>query len=228
MSAPPLPDDTAVDMLTFALSGPGIVALLASTALGAFLLFSFAEIGSNRPRAAKPFFLRLSIPAARNVEFPDGAVRSLRQGESLFRFDSREMCEAVAKPLRQHGASYTVYRMDGLSVRQMSKWPRDFNAPGGSWPTDVIREEDVGLGRAWEEYQRIGETDKLDIQWKQFVEKLGGIVVDNTKGSCRLCGGSGLTRCFRCGGIKPIAGSAFICDCKEGRRPCEWCANPTN
>lgn len=223
ISEPPLPDDTAVDMLTFALSGPGIVAFLALFSIGGFLFLSFAELGSGRMRTSKPFYLRVSLEKARLMEFPDGVVRRINSGESLFRFDSREMCEAVARPLREDGARYTIYRLDGLAVRTLSEWPREINAAGARWPATDNGKDGKELD-VWGEYDRIGEMGKIEKQWKNFVNRLGGIIIDNSTSPCRLCGGSGYTRCFRCGGVGTSRNANFICDCQSGRRPCEWCS----
>lgn len=240
---PPMPDDTAVDMLTFALSGPGVIAFAALFSIGGFLLISFAEIGNinnntsiynedgkggrrrGRGRSG-PFYLRVCMETRRAIEFPDGIVRTLNPGESILRFDSREMCEAVARPLReQQDVQYTLYRLDGIAVRTLSTWPREINAPGAKWPAEDSRKTEKDLDFLWDEYSRVGQLGKLEKNWKDFINQLGGVVIDNSNAPCKLCNGTGYRRCFRCGGVTVIGNATFTCDCQNGRRPCEWCSS---
>lgn len=218
------PDDTAVDMLTFALSGPGIVSFAAFFSITGAIAFNYFEFGPRRPRAVSTaVYLRVFVPSPRNLELSDGSVRALAKGKTLLRFDSREIADAVARRMRAPGVLYTMYKLDGVAVRTLSTWPRDVNVPGVQWPSDVVDEDTDDAEARWVEYEQIGNSTTLDKQWKDFVEKLGGVTLDNPEDECRLCGGTGTTRCNRCGGAPALENRSFDCDCKDGRRPCEWC-----
>lgn len=221
MSAVPLPDDTALDMLSFALSGPFFLVTGVFTAGTLALLFSFGEVGARRERASDFFFLRVQIPAATNIELPDGSVKCLRPGESVLKLHSREACTAVARRLPREGLSYSVYKTSGESMAVVEEWPRNMNAEGAAWPEGVVQREDEGmLDARWEEYQRLGEGSDVDEEWKKVVESLGGVQV--VRNDCKLCGGTGFKRCYRCGGVG--GKGSFQCDCEGGQRACEWCA----
>lgn len=230
----PQPDDTAVDMLTFAMSGPGIMAFGLFFAISAIILFTNFEILPKRreTRRDNPFFMRISLNKSISVEFPDGVVRRLSKGESIFRFPSREACEAVARSLQKVPSRYVIYRLDGVSVKTLSTWPFEVNVSKKAWPSDESTDQSSTdkstPARLWDEYERIGAIGKLDEQWSAFMKKMAGpVFADSESASCKLCGGTGFTRCFRCGGAagaSPIEGSSFTCDCQQGRRPCEWCA----
>lgn len=227
----PQPDDTAVDMVTFALSGPGITAFGIFLALSAIIIFTNFEIFPKRRNARmdNPFFIRISLDKSMSSEFPDGTVRRLSKGESIFRFPSREACEAVARTLQKVPSRYVIYRLDGVSVKTLSTWPHEINvSKKASWPdeksTNQPATDTPTAARLWDEYERIGAVDKVDKQWSAFMQKMASPVFEDPEAApCKLCGGSGFTRCFRCGGVTPIEGSSFTCDCQQGRRPCEWC-----
>lgn len=226
----PQPDDTAVDMITFALSGPGISTFGIFLAVSAVIILTNFEIFPKRRDAPmeNPFFMRILLDKPMTLEFPDGAVRSLSEGESIFRFPSREACEAVARNVQRVPSRYVIYRLDGLSVKTLSTWPYEVNVSKQAWPDTAIREQtadDSSSARMWDDYERIGAVDKLDKQWSAFMQQMASPVFsDEETAPCKLCGGTGFTRCFRCGGASPVEGSTFTCDCQQGRRPCEWCA----
>lgn len=231
----PQPDDTAVDMLTFAMSGPGITAFGLFLAISAIILFTNFEIfpKGRETRSDNPFFMRISLKKPMTVEFPDGVVRRVSKGESIFRFPSREACEAVARSLQKVPSRYVIYRLDGVSVRTLSTWPFEVNVSKKAWPNDESTDQSTTdkstLARLWDEYERIGAIGKLDEQWSAFMKKMSGpVFVDSKSASCKLCGGTGFTKCFRCGGASPVEGSSFTCDCQQGRRPCEWCTKQQN
>ncbi|CDF32508.1 unnamed protein product [Chondrus crispus] len=209
-------------MLSFALSGPAFLAAGLLTAGGLGLLFSFGEVGPRREVSSTFFFLRIQLPSAVNVEMPDGTTRRLREGESVLKLPTREACTAVTRRVPQEGLSYSVYKAGGENMRLVQRWPRPVNAKGGKWPQGVVQREDEGFLEArWEEYQRLGEGGDVDEEWKKVISQLGGVrIVQN--GDCKLCGGTGLKRCYRCGGVGST--ETFECDCQGGKRACEWCA----
>lgn len=222
--------DGAVDMLTFALSGPGVEAVILSLAVGATILFSNFEIGPRALRAPSPaYFLHLKIPKAHTAELPDGTIRDLKAGETILRFSSLSECESAAITLRRFSSRNIIYRMDGVSVKTLSTHHHNPNTPQATWPTETYGARDAppssddSRARAWAEYEMLGAYGKVDAEWAAFVQKLGGFSIAEETAPCKLCGGSGYTRCHRCGGVKPSKGSTYVCDCVQGRRPCEWC-----
>lgn len=282
VSAIPIPDDKAGEMVTYALSGPGIIAFVAVLSLVAFMFLSFAELGpllrnsdsKNRSRndaqqqkLTRPFILRVTVHDCNPiVELPEGGVQRLHDGvETVLWFHSHQAADAVAKQLqrkvRKHRPrsttdenmankrepppppplEYTLFRLNGLAIKTLAQWPRPINASGAKWPeinsqsqqqTDVdVKPEQ--LQQMWDEYERIGAMDHVDRQWQDFVKSLGSVSTDEIdqdgKGPCRLCGGSGFTKCYRCGGMyssnaAQAQGNHLGCDCLDGRRPCEWCS----
>lgn len=232
----PQPDDTALDMVSFALSGPGIFAFGAFATISAIILFTnfdlFPRRGNTSPRSTTPFFIQVRLEQPATVEFPDGVARRVPKGESIFRFPSREACDAVARTFQKQSCKYAIYRLDGISVKTLTTWPRDINVPNSAWPANssFIQGDDNSAPEsacAWDEYERVGSVGELDHDWSSFLRSMGsGPIVEHSRAPCRLCGGSGFTRCFRCGGATPVEGSSFICDCQQGRRPCEWCNLP--
>ncbi|GAB0496351.1 hypothetical protein MMPV_007663 [Pyropia vietnamensis] len=117
------PDAPAVDMLSFAASGPGWVALAAVVSVAAIFGFSYLDVGpAFRParplfpadlvglggtdgrgggNAAPPtgtlFLLRLVVGAPLTVELSTGAVKQLTPGEHVLRFDRHDACLAAAR-----------------------------------------------------------------------------------------------------------------------------------
>ena len=67
---------------------------------------------------------------------------------------------------------------------------------------------------------------KVEKEWMETIGKLTYLVVEQKDNTCRLCGGSGVSRCSRCNGAAAMAlpGSTFKCICKMGAVPCAWCA----
>lgn len=243
-SSPPLDDETAVDMLTFAMSGPGIIALASFISLSIVVFLSFYELGpfftkkktSNMP--LRPFMLRIQLDKPVKVEFAEESmVRSISRGESIFKFSSLEALNAVACQLRPvKGAKFSAFRLDGMSVRTLVNWPSDINVQGAKWMDNKVNQREKGvvekdLQVVWDEYERIDAFTEVDKEWMDYVKKLDGLLIDSDDdgNECKLCGGSGYTRCFRCGGVtsdgKGIKNKSFSCDCKNGRRPCEWCSS---
>lgn len=222
----PLPDDTAVDMLSFALSGPGIFTTSVFTVSALAILFSFADIG---PRKASPTFylLRVELSASTVVEMPNGSVQALRAGEAILRLQSYEECMVVVKRLpEERGVRYLIYRAGNGEMRLLSEFPKKINAIGGNWPQGVVQKEDEKEMQArWEEYSMLGEIGDVDKEWYKFLERLGGISIERGA-ECKLCGGVGYRRCHKCGGAsrrgRKLLGG-FVCDCEAGRRKCEWC-----
>lgn len=260
---PPQPDDAAVDMLTFALSGPGYAAVAICLAAAATVLLPYFDIGPrrtppgvpdepqqrrNRGKTAIPtvFYLQVTLPTSHITEFPDGRTRLLKEGDSILRFRSREECEAVARPLRMHATSYFIYRLVGLSMQKLSIWPRRVNRAPSSTPTfpgdNDASSEPVDPSAVWAQYEMLGATDEVEANWSKFMSKQPSISFTNINASdggadapfaddgtrnvapCKLCGGKGTTRCYRCGGASLHARIPSTCDCNKGRRPCEWCA----
>lgn len=226
MAVAPLPDDTALDMLSFAMSGPGLFVGTIFALSGIAIVLLFGEVGPRQANSSTFFFLRLEVPSPTRVELPDGSVRNLRAGETLLRLSTREACTAVARRLPQDGLKYSVYRAGGGSMTLLQTFPKEINAKGGAWPSNVVQRRDEGfLDARWEEYQRLGENSDMDDEWKKLMGRLTPIQFED--GGCKLCGGTGYKRCHKCGGASTNArvGSSFECDCEGGRRRCEWCAN---
>lgn len=231
MVVPPvagLPDDTALDMLSYALSGPGVAAAALLAFSGLTVLFSFFEVGPRRGRSPTVFFLRADLSKPTRVELPDGSVRALRQGESVLRLPSREACSAVASRLPIDGLRYSVYRAENGALQLVKEFPGtgvDVDGAVG-WPTGVVQADDESaLGARWEEYQRIGESLDLNREWQKVLDGLSGVELVQEGAECKLCGGSGYVRCHRCGGVGTSRGNAkgFVCDCDHGKRQCDWC-----
>lgn len=222
--AAPLPDDTALDMLSFALSGPGVAAVAAFLIGGVAVTFSVAEVGPRRSGVSQrsAFLLRVDLPSPVRVELSNGTVKSLREGETVLQLHSLEACTAAARALERPGVSYTIYRADASGLRTYTTYPKEINAKGGSWPRGFLRDsEDATPDARWEEYQRLGATDDIDEEWVKMMSGLSFIQVSNDK-ECKLCGGLRTVRCHRCGGVG-TRGGQYTCDCSDGRRPCEWC-----
>lgn len=187
--------ETAVDMLTFALSGPGFVAFAALISVGLFLFLSFGELGvffqRNRGTVASannpyPYMLRVILPKrSGRIEFPEeGVGREISRGESIFKFSSLQALNVVAgqiKPIQ--GAKFFKYQLNGMSVRTLAKWPPEKGEIDAevSWPKleDGVPEEekkadnpmDPDLQRVWDEYEQMGAFGKLDKEWKDYVDK---------------------------------------------------------
>lgn len=217
--AVPLPDDTALDMVSFALSGPALIAGSAFTAFGLAFLFSFAEVGP-REQPVNTYFLRIDIPTTRVVELPNGTARQLRAGENVLLLGSKEECLGLGKRMEGEEVSYSVYEASGGNMKLLGQFPRDVNAVGGAWSA-MMGEVEEKEGR-WAEYAQLGEIGDVENEWRKVVDQLGGVRVEATR-DCRLCGGSGYRRCHKCGGASGRGGE-YVCDCQEGRRRCEWCA----
>ncbi|KAI0563630.1 hypothetical protein FGB62_37g328 [Gracilaria domingensis] len=216
-----LPDDTALDMVSFALSGPGIFAAAAFLVSGTALLFSFAEFGSKKTRLSATYILQITLPSPRSVERPDGTVARLREGETVLRFNSLEECTTVAKRLEEPGVTYSVLRTSFTAVKEVYKYPRPLNALGSRWPQNLVEFRDEPDPQArWAEYEQIDAKSDLDMEWSSLMKKMAPIQFTNKK-DCRLCAGTGRVRCFRCGGVGSKGN--FECDCTEGKRACEWC-----
>lgn len=218
-----LPDDTALDMLSFALSGPGVVAAAAFTLSGVGFLLSFAEIGPRRNAPSAYFFLRVTLPSPMKVEGPDGTVSNLREGENVLRFRSLEACTVIAKRLEGPDVEYTILRTTATSVNEVFKFPQNLRAVGSKWPQDLVelRTESDPQAR-WAEYEQIDAYTDIDKEWSALMKGMSPIQFIG-KPECRLCAGTGKVRCFRCGGVGSSA--QFQCDCLRGKRACEWCAN---
>ena len=233
----PLPDDTAVDMLSFALSGPGLFASIAF-ALGALgSLFTFVDMGPRRIQQQKiTFLLRIVLSTSRRAEFTNGSVRALRKGENLVKLNTREECSAVTDALQPYAESWDLFRAVGMDMKLIEQFPKDIDANGATWPTDVVDQRDRNdVAARWEEYERLGsEIGSIDKEWKQVLSNLSPLqfvgdrnrdAAANDIDTCKLCGGTGYVRCHRCGGVSANQqkGATFVCDCKAGKRECEWC-----
>ncbi|CAN8067986.1 unnamed protein product [Agarophyton chilense] len=218
-----LPDDTALDMLSFALSGPGIVATAAFLVSGTAVLFSFADIGPKRAKSSVSYLLQVTVPASRAVERPDGTVARLRQGETVLQFNSLEECTTVAKRLEEPGVEYMVLRTSAFALKEVYKYPRPTDAVGSRWPRNMVEFRDETDPQArWAEYEQIDAKDDVDREWSSFMKRMAPIQFTRRK-ECRLCAGTGKVRCFKCGGVG--SREKFKCDCLKGKRACEWCEN---
>lgn len=112
-------------------------------------------------------------------------------------------------------------------MRLVSSHPKLIDAPGATWPRDVVQKADSNdLQARWEEYQQLGTGGDIDNEWRRLLDRLSPISFSTPQDECRLCGGTGKVRCFRCGGVgSTMSGPGrFQCDCEGGRRECEWCA----
>lgn len=218
-----LPNDTALDMVSFALSGPGLYATAAFALTGAVLIFSLAEIGPRRDSIKGALFLRVNIPLARSIELPDGTVSRLREGENLLPFESLEACRTVAKRLEEPSVTYSIYITKASGIKELSTYPRNLDAAGAKWPRNLIGlREESNLQARWDEYEQISSRDSVDDEWSSLMKNLSPIQFI-ARTDCRLCGGTGTVRCFRCGGVGSRRN--FQCDCMRGKRVCEWCGN---
>lgn len=235
------PEDTALDMLSFALSGPGLGAGAAFIAAVAGFVVAFAEVGPRRDARAEVFHvLRARVSGgSMRVETAQG-VRAVGEGETVLRLGRFEECTAVSKALEKEAArrglslEYAVYRAQGEGLAELFRFPREVNAPGGAWARDAVVEEEQGtLDARWEEYLRLGDgaADEVDKEWAAVMKRLSLIQFETEKDprsskDCKLCDGSGLQRCYKCGGAaRGKNGGSFVCDCESGKRPCPWCSS---
>lgn len=134
---------------------------------------------------------------------------------------------AVVKQLPGEGrVRYSIYRAGNGEMQLLGEFPKAVNAVGGNWPRGVVQREDENEVQArWEEYSMLGEVDDVDKEWQRFVERMGGVSIEK-KAECKLCGGVGYRRCYKCGGANRggrRAPGSFTCDCEGGKRKCEWC-----
>ncbi|PXF42491.1 hypothetical protein BWQ96_07753 [Gracilariopsis chorda] len=218
-----LPDDTALDMLSFALSGPGVFATAAFALSGIALLLSFAEIGQRKNSPSTYFFLRVTLPSSMQVEGPDGTVSNLREGENVLRFRSLEACTTVAKRLEGPDVEYSVLRTTATSIKEVFQYPQKLRAAGSKWPQDLVElRTETDLQARWAEYEQIDAYDDVDKEWSSLMKNMSPIQFTG-RPECRLCAGTGKVRCFRCGGVG--SREQFQCDCMQGKRACEWCSN---
>lgn len=223
-----VPDDTAVDMLTFALSGPGIAAALVFLGGLTATLLSFAELGPRRTSPARGVvLLRVTTSAPLRVELAAAGTTTLRAGETVLRFSTREECTAAARALEaaaEHSGcdlEYKVYSAGASGVAELSQGPRGLDAPGSTRRDVEVVDGTSDVDRAIAEYEQAGARDEIDREWSQVVERLAPIRFEKVD-PCKLCGGKGTTRCSRCGGAAK-ASAAFECRCEGGRVQCEWC-----
>lgn len=220
----PLPDDTAPDMLSFALSGPGLAAAAIFVLSIAAFIFSFAEVGPRKRKQFQniSFILCVNLPSEKSAEVPNGGIRRLREGETMLQLGTFEACTAVARSLEGPGVTYAIYRADPAGLRALTKFPSPQDAAGANWPRGIVPKADENNPQArWEEYQQLGAGGDIEKEWNSFMSKMSPIQ-RVAPSECKLCGGSGQVRCFRCGGVSR-SGGTFSCDCKKGYRECEWC-----
>jgi hypothetical protein len=225
-------DETAPDMVTFALSGPGWVAAALAVAVGGIILARFVEFG---PQSKSPVFfcLRVSVTRPLRVELPTGAPLEIQaNSERILRESRLEAIEAVARNIEQEASrvgsqcSYTLYRADGEILLPLRTFPRTVDAEDAiGWIDGESKPQNDEKNLIWDQYMRLGSYGSAEKEWKSVLESLGGVTREDpdNQNSCRLCGGRGYQRCSRCMGAS--ANGAVVCaKCVNGRVPCSWCA----
>lgn len=202
----PTPDDTAVDMMTFMLSGPGWAAWgLFLASIGA-LVSAFGAVGPEDARAPRlsAHVLRVRTARALRVALADGP-RDVREGESVLAFEDATAALAAARALEDAAQA-------ARCAGELQVWHARFDTARG------VAAEKALVPRA----PVMDEKDDIEKEWAETMRRLATPrIVRAGEGKCKLCGGAGNRRCSRCGGAR-VSG-AFRCSCEEGRVPCDWC-----
>ncbi len=230
MAAPILPSDTAPDMVTFALSGPGLAA--GGMFLGLCLAYigMYVEFGPRRNgNNTIAYILRISTDQM--LTYYDGQ-RQLRRGESVLSFPDMRAAYAVCTELenaaRKSGVDLRVWlsTMGGGGVKsERVLVPRELNAAGGLWRERAVAEGVSDAEKVRFEYDAIDSDDSIDKEWASVMRDLPRLqIVRSGEGMCKLCGGTGTRRCARCGGVTGTrTDGTFKCHCENGRVPCDFC-----
>lgn len=234
MIAPPpiLPSDTAPDMLSFALSGPGLIAggLFVSICLS--YIGMFLEFGPrSNSMDAVSYILRINTD--KPLRYDDGR-RIVQSGECVLSFPDMYSANVVSNELeqsgRRNGAKLNVWisTMGGQGVKsERMLIPRAVNAEGGKWKQHEVVEGVSDVEKVRFEYDSIdNENNHIDKEWIRYKrDKMTSLrIVNNGEGMCKLCGGSGTRRCPKCGGVTATnVGGTFVCNCENGRVTCEFC-----
>jgi hypothetical protein len=224
-------DETAPDMLTFALSGPGWGAAALFVAVCGIWLARFAEFG---PRRAVTTFHCLRVLASRSlrVELSSGAITEIpANAERIIRESTFDAIDAVARKVEQAASrvgaecSYTLYRANGDALVPLRQYPRRVDAATATgWIEDGNRTQGDDKNARWDEYARMGNYSSIEKEWKSVMQGLGGVTRETaeSRDTCKLCGGKGFQRCSRCMGAS--ANGTVTCEkCIDGRVPCSWC-----
>jgi hypothetical protein len=226
-------DETAPDMITFALSGPGWVAAALAVAVAGVFLARFAEFGPQS-RSSVFFCLRVSVSRPLRVELPTGVALEIQPNrERILRESRLEAIDAIARNIEQEAlrvgseCSYTLYRAEGEILKPLRQFPRVVDAEDAvGWMDGESKSLDDEKNSIWDQYLRLGNYGSVEKEWKSVLENLGGVTRESqdNPNSCKLCGGRGSQRCPRCMGAS--ANGAVVCTkCVKGRVPCAWCAN---
>lgn len=237
-----LPSDTAPDMLTFALSGPGVWGVFLFLGVCAAFSFRFLSFGP-RPASSMSsgaFILRVVSDKA----FAYGRVthERIREGENILPFGDRLSANAAMEDLvanaGRYGAVIEVY-LSKIAIGNNSTETRlrssadDRNAPGGRWRNREVTDGTSDKDKVQYEYDSLPDsTDNIDEEWAATMRKLRSVngselslsTTPSPKSNleCKICGGLGSRRCTRCGGVSR-AGGTFKCTCISGRVECEYC-----
>lgn len=221
--------ETAPDMLTFATSGPGWAALFALVAGLAAVFFTYFEAGPRRT-SRESFLVRARLSGSVRVELPSGVSKSLRANEEVvLREDSLAAADAVARAIEaaatRQGCEYSasVYKASAEGLSRKMSYPRIAVTEGSTgWVDGDAKATEGSLDALWDEYSRVGESGPIEKEWRSVMNKLGGVRRETNENACRLCNGTGVTKCSRCMGLAN-SGKIECSVCKSGSVPCPWC-----
>lgn len=178
-AATPLPSDTAPDMLSFALEGPGIIAL------GGILLSGIGVVVSNfrpgyllnKPQVPEvEYVLKIeSETSLRFVEPGSGIARAVPAGSTELRYTTvlalRSTVDALEAVADSEGVELQawVWRTGKIGLRPIL--PRAYNAHGGRWEQRAVQPGTEDADRIRFEYDAMGPTDDIDEEWARLMDK---------------------------------------------------------
>jgi len=179
-------------------------------------------------------FLRLPLfETLRNIFISDGsAIRSAwRVQDAALSEKQKDVVVKIARANSKTGVSSEV----SIPVRKREDMDPSWFMPDAAKPDDIDKEDPL-YGVWWENLSEVmfvfdnlpapGTDTKIEEEWQEVIEKHTYLTVEDIDQNCKLCAGSGISRCSRCGGAAGMClpGSTFKCICKAGCVPCPWCA----
>jgi len=237
-----LPSDPAPDMLTFALSGPGVLSFCVFLGVVSLFSFRFLSFGPRFPGSLSSGAFILRVVSDKPFAYGRVTHERIRKGENILPFNDRLSANAAMEDLVQnagrYGAVIEVYLSKlafGATSREepIKSSREDRNAPGGRWKSREVLDGVSDKDKVQFEYDSLPESaDNIDEEWAATMRKLrsvNGSELDISSSpstasnrECKMCGGVGSRRCTRCGGVSR-AGGTFECTCNSGRTTCEYC-----
>lgn len=196
------------------------------------------------------YVVRVESPVEMRILVGSG-VRDIPQGESMLQF--RDEKSAIRSAWRVQDAALSEKQKDvvvkiaransktgvssevSIPVRKREDMDPSWFMPDAAKPDDIDKEDPL-YGVWWENLSEVmfvfdnlpapGTDTKIEEEWQEVIEKHTYLTVEDIDQNCKLCAGSGISRCSRCGGAAGMClpGSTFKCICKAGCVPCPWCA----